>query len=410
MAGVAEHLSTCRDCRHEYAQVRDVSGPTGTLSFEWNSWLIDEHLEYGQKQSYVEGLMDVDDLEIARRHLEVCLRCREEIAAFIEDHRANESEFSRRQIAGDVVGESARPSYWRRGGLWSPLRAAALVLLTLSLAGLTASIGWTFWRGRSESDVVNTEAGPKPGPSVGAIVAPTVAADSRRVGVRAREARALRMTLSDQGRQLVLESRVRGVTGANDSELEAITGALLAEDISLPQVLLDLWGAEGSLRGPRRAAFELLRPRRELVRDTQPEFRWAALKDATRYEVFVADSRHSTVLTSGRLAADVREWRPSVPLIRGEAYSWTVSAYVRGEELISPTPADAEWKFRIMEDEGLKELTQFESRSRSHLARGVLYARVGLITEAESELQKLLSENPGSTAVRKLLERVQSWR
>ncbi|MEP7272495.1 MAG: hypothetical protein ABI882_13410 [Acidobacteriota bacterium] len=426
MVRVAEHLSSCRDCRAEYSLLRTAGGVAGTrdgtLNFGWRLWLEAEHLEYEQKKSYAEGLMAVDDLEIAERHLEICARCRDEFAGFVADRRVNESEFSHRYVGHDDGEASSRRHYWRLGGLWSPLRAAALVLLALGVAGLTAFLvsdwkDFSPWRGGLVPQIATRTSGPVVEPSVvptiaGQGVTSEVTDDPRRSAAHGRNAalRGLRMTLNDQGRQLVLESRVRGVTGANDSELDAITGALVAEEISLPRVIADLWGAEGSLRGPRRAAFELLRPRREVVRDTQPVFRWASLKDAASYEVFVADSRHAVVLTSGRLPADAREWRPPAPLIRGEAYSWTVSAHVRGEEMISPTPADAEWKFRVMEEKDLRELNRFESRTESHLARGILFARLGLVTEAEGELQKLLSENPDSTAVRKLLQRVQSWR
>ena len=134
------------------------------------------------------------------------------------------------------------------------------------------------------------------------------------------------------------------------------------------------------------------------------------MKDASGYQVFIVDSKRAAVLASARLGPEVRQWRPGTPLVRGEAYSWSVSASIRGEEVISPGPAEAEWKFRVLAENEHRRLRRIEARTNSHLARGVLYARAGLISEAQSELQMLLDENQDSGAVRRLLERVRSWR
>jgi hypothetical protein len=219
-----------------------------------------------------------------------------------------------------------------------------------------------------------------------------------------------RVTLSDHGHKVVVEPRITGLSGANDAQLEAITEALIAEDIPLPTVVADLWGSEGALRGERVNPFDLLRPRREVVRDMRPTFRWAPLRDASSYQVFIVDSKRVTVFSSGRLPAEITTWRPASSLVRGESYWWSVSATVRGEEVISPGPSEAEWKFGVLSEVEHQRLKRIEERTDSHLARGVLYARAGLISESERELQKLLEENQDSTTVRKLLERVRSWR
>lgn len=219
-----------------------------------------------------------------------------------------------------------------------------------------------------------------------------------------------RVTLSDHGRKVVVEPRITGLSGANDAQLETITAALVAEDIPLPAIIANLWGSEGALRGERVNPFDLLRPRREVVRETRPSFRWATLKDASSYQVFVVDSKRAAVFSSGRLSPDVTSWKAVAPLVRGEAYSWTVSATVRGEEVISPGTAEAEWKFSVLSEAEYQRLRRIEERTDSHLARGVLYAKAGLISESERELQKLLDENQDSTTVRKLLARVKSWR
>jgi len=58
----------------------------------------------------------------------------------------------------------------------------------------------------------------------------------------------------------------------------------------------------------------------------------------------------------------------------------------------------------------LRAVTRLQKLTNSHLARGIVYARAGLVSEAERELSELMKENAGSREVRKLLDRVRSWR
>jgi len=50
------------------------------------------------------------------------------------------------------------------------------------------------------------------------------------------------------------------------------------------------------------------------------------------------------------------------------------------------------------------------STPSSHLALGIFYARVGLVTDAEREFQKLIQLNPQSDLPRKLLQSVRNLR
>jgi hypothetical protein len=78
-----------------------------------------------------------------------------------------------------------------------------------------------------------------------------------------------------------------------------------------------------------------------------------------------------------------------------------------GEELISPRTPAPRAKFRVLEVSADEELRRLEaSVPESHLARGVLYARAGLVEEAEAEFRKLAALNPRSPVARKLLRSV----
>jgi hypothetical protein len=66
-------------------------------------------------------------------------------------------------------------------------------------------------------------------------------------------------------------------------------------------------------------------------------------------------------------------------------------------------------KFAILSSNDLNELNQLK-KSNSHLALGVFYAKVGLVTEAEREFEKLIQLNLQSELPRKLLQSVRNLR
>jgi hypothetical protein len=86
-----------------------------------------------------------------------------------------------------------------------------------------------------------------------------------------------------------------------------------------------------------------------------------------------------------------------------------VTALIDGKEIVSPSASAPEVKFAILSGNDLNELNQLK-KTDSHFALGVFYARVGLVSEAEREFQKLIQLNPQSELPRKLLQSVRSGR
>jgi hypothetical protein len=119
--------------------------------------------------------------------------------------------------------------------------------------------------------------------------------------------------------------------------------------------------------------------------------------DAIEQAHRLADGYNRQSLRVLRQLRDLRRYAPVV--IKN---TWTVMAVVDGKEIVSPGPSAPEMKFQILSMSNLKELNQLK-RTRSHLALGVFYTRVGMIAEAEREFQKLLRLNPNSKAVGHLL-------
>jgi hypothetical protein len=169
-------------------------------------------------------------------------------------------------------------------------------------------------------------------------------------------------------------------------------------------------GAEGGTRGTgEKAPFDILGPDRTVVESDRPLFRWAALRGATSYAVAVFDQRLNQVAQSGPLSAT--EWKPPRRLRRGEIYFWQVAAVLDGKEMVSPGAGAPEAKFAVVgraESEALRRARlSFPGR---HLTLGVLYARAGLLEQAEREFRALVETNSESPAALNLLRSVREMR
>jgi len=104
-------------------------------------------------------------------------------------------------------------------------------------------------------------------------------------------------------------------------------------------------------------------------------------------------------------------WRPPIRLNRGQVYSWEVMAFKDGQEITAPTAPAPRARFRVLRLAEVKDLIEARGREpRSHLALGVICARMGLVNEAETEFNILVKQNPDSVLARRLLAEVKSWR
>jgi hypothetical protein len=186
-----------------------------------------------------------------------------------------------------------------------------------------------------------------------------------------------------------------------------IASALVAEKIAAPAVLNSLAPESTILRGNGNtgAPFRLLSPGRIVIIESSPIFKWGQLAGASAYRVYVLDARGHQVAKSEDLSSAITEWRPIAPLNRGDIYSWVVIAIVDGKEIVSPGAAAPAMKFQVLTASDLEKLNELKA-THSHLALGVFYARVGLLSEAEHEFQELVRLNPDAKATKTLLRSV----
>jgi hypothetical protein len=150
----------------------------------------------------------------------------------------------------------------------------------------------------------------------------------------------------------------------------------------------------------------VLAPVAEVVSETRPNFRWQPLPGATGYSVAIFDAGLNAVQISSTLHAT--QWQPVQPLQRGHFYQWQVTATMKdGTTVISPRPPSAEAKIQILEQAAADELERFrQAHPDAHLLLGILYAREGMLTEGETELAQVPSDDPRHDTAQILLESI----
>lgn len=225
----------------------------------------------------------------------------------------------------------------------------------------------------------------------------------------------LLVALNDAGGRIALgaQGNVRGLESLSPSAQQAVRQSLQTQRADTPRTLGALAGANngvlmsGSATTPNEGVpFSFISPVGKVVRDSQPTLRWRPFAGATSYTVAVVDANFRVVAQSEQLSAT--EWTPPKSLPRGANYSWQVTAlHPDGTEVVSPVAPAPQAKFRVLEQSALDDITQLETSGvQSHLARGVLYARAGLLNEAATEFESLVKANPRSPLARKLLNSV----
>jgi hypothetical protein len=101
----------------------------------------------------------------------------------------------------------------------------------------------------------------------------------------------------------------------------------------------------------------------------------------------------------------------SEPLKRGEVYLWQVKAIKDGRTVVTPSPPAPSAKFLVLGRAESDELSRARrDYGSSHLTLGLLYARSGLLDDAERELRALQRINPNSELARQLLKQIRELR
>ncbi|MCP9494825.1 MAG: zf-HC2 domain-containing protein [Pyrinomonadaceae bacterium MAG19_C2-C3] len=225
------------------------------------------------------------------------------------------------------------------------------------------------------------------------------------------------MSLNDGGRTVGLDraGRLTGLEDVPNDYRQAVERALREQQLETSPDLAALINRKGRLRSGNddEESFALVNPVGTLTRTPRPAFRWQALDGAIGYTVRIYDADLKLIATSPPLV--MTHWTPPAPLAPGRIYSWQVTATKDDEDdvrqaVIAPAPQSPEARFQVLSESQTAEVRRAERiAGDSHLLRAVVYARFGLLGEAENELRKLRAANPRSTATRRLSEKLRPF-
>ena len=409
-----DHLSTCSDC---FARLGDdrrelLSLMVGGLTLQGET--AREHLTFEQMSDYVDGRLERIDEAALEGHVRDCKLCENEVRDLLSvKEQVNEN-------AGRVYAPSLRP-FVRPVSSVSPRRPKFLMPLQIA-AGLAAVLllAWAISLPlRSQIADLRAQVEQLQRSNEDLTTQSTAAREMEREleDLKRRNADLQRdyegaaqiaVSLSDGDGRVTLDRQgiLKGVEALSAEDQKAVREALVRQRVELPSGVRSLAGQSGTLMGlDDRSAYGLVSPVGTVVQGDRPTLRWRPLAGATSYVATIYARGFKVVATSGSMAAT--EWAVPTPLERGGTYSWQVRAVVDGKETVMPPPQAPEARFKVLERARLAEIERArKAYARSHLALGVLYAKLGLLDDAEHELRALLDANPKSPVAERLLRSV----
>lgn len=409
LAAAAVHTSVCQSCHNQF--VEELKRQRGSLRFNFTLepkfWFQHDHVDFDQLVALADKTVDRDTEEIINIHLRTCETCREDARSFLAFRGASAGEI---KVSYGPIG--CEPTVNETGVRWweriqeKPVYAIAAIVL-LAIAVLSGVIALSRRSGPHEA---NRQDQPSPGIERG----PTSPLSTPNVsGPSSVNDSAIVATLKDGGGDVTIDrnGRVTGLDEISEHSHQYIARVVLSEQIEPSDVLRRLAGEQSGLRGGDNGAqgFRLLYPVRRVVAEKRPTFRWESLPGVSSYQVFLMDANGNHVGQSEALPPTKTRWQARASLDRGQIFTWMVIAEVNGKRVVSPSASAPETKFAVLSAVDLEELSQLK-KSKSHLALGVFYARVGFLNEAELEFQHLVEVNPQSELSRKLLQSVRKIR
>lgn len=223
------------------------------------------------------------------------------------------------------------------------------------------------------------------------------------------------LVLHDGGRTLTLDAtgHLTGTDGLSAAEQAALQRALTTGQIEWPETLQALHSAAANPPANPTNTTDaaqswstsqaLQSPVNQVLADPHPVFRWKPLVGASSYRVTITDltDQGREVFTSYPRTS--LRWSAPKPLTRGHLYRWQVTAQFEQQEIVAPTSNAPEVRFSILSQAQFNEMTRAQQKfADQHLPLALSYARLGLLREAEAELEALSAANLAQPAIQKL--------
>ncbi|PYP83487.1 MAG: hypothetical protein DMF61_22970 [Blastocatellia bacterium AA13] len=396
-----DHMAACDACYYRFTEGEDLDGHYDFILSEMREAEHETapHLRYEEMVAYVNGQNDGADGDVSRTHLEECAQCDSDVA----DLRLFKSTIG----GADHPKTVSQGAFGKQGfgirALQLSLAAAASVLLVLGAVWLATATLRSRVDGlqgdlaqiRSADETLREQ-----------LSEDRAARELQAVSSSATSSTASAMvTLKDGVSEITFDgkSALSGLESVPNKFLEPVKSALRSGRLSIPAVLFKGYGGGVTRSGAGvEEPFHLIAPAKITVASNRPAFRWTPMQGAERYIVYVRDSASDEQIESGPLTSP--EWTPDKPLASGRVYSWSVEALKDGQRYYAPSAESPSVVFKILEGTKAQELEQAKRASHnSHLLMSVLYAREGLITEAQKELRALKAENPRSDQVKSFI-------
>ncbi|MBK9316453.1 MAG: zf-HC2 domain-containing protein [Acidobacteria bacterium] len=368
---IAAHLEACPSCRERFAMV-DAPKWSG-LPLDPEACLREDHLEFDQISEYLDGNLDAEDREVIEAHVKICRACDEDLNSLRVFRIETEPAMKKRYYESRLLSKLANIGVAQ--GI--PRPAVAIGALGAMLI-IVAAVWYLISRMSPEPAIVIN-------PPEKTVTPEPVKDSIKKTDVE----QGYSVALMDGGRRVGLDAdgRLIGFGRIPEGLESEVERALGGRALRLNPELENLREPEGAVRSAPGGAepLRLIGPMATLVRQQRPLFRWTKQEGATRYIVTIVDDRFNPVAESAPLAA--LEWRPEVELERGRVYQWQVTAF-NGDD-----PVESRLRqiglFKVIGAGELGSITKGEAGVDSALVRAVLYAKAGLLEDAERELRKL---------------------
>ncbi len=408
---VSDHLAVCEECRLQVEEVVDdeatfLSLKSGVFDEAEEGSLVAEgiHLTFEQMADYVDETIASRERQVVEEHLVWCELCE----TAVDDLRAFKEQVTPEleQEGSLILIGTATESRWHRllAAMISFQPKSAVLVFGSALAILLVTIGWLAslalpgMKNKTEVAVIPHSPGVSPS------VLPPSTLESPAAVIIAR--------INDGEGQITLDEsgKLSGVDHLPPDYQQMVKKALTHQRIERSQLLSGSTQPGVRSRGEgdtRSAKFSVIEPVGAIILSNRPTFRWTKLDGATGYMVEVYDEFFNRLISSPQITQ--HSWTAPRSLKRDGTYYWQVKALKDGQEFKSPRPPAPQAKFRILDEATADELAKARrAYASSHLMLGLLYARAGLLDEAELEFKTLLNNNPDSALGQRLLRQVQN--
>lgn len=409
----SDHLGDCSFCRELVERALGSDAAYLTLKSEVFSDSIGAdvsqidiaHLTFEQTANYVDGLVAVKELSDVKAHLMICEQCIVAVNDLLsfKDTLYTEPEKKNRRLASLIAIKSfLRQSTNAIASLFN--KSPALVFRSTLTVLLLIITGLMIWRmlpvKKKTNDITQTS------PSQ---IKPTMTPFSPATPTQKGLEGVLLAKLNDGDGQIELahNGKLSGAEYLPSNYQQMIKKALIDQQLEKSSLLTGL-GRSGGGRPVIRGSeigdldFFAIEPVGKVIIIDHPSFRWSPLAGATSFVVEIYDKNFALVATSPKISGS--GWKVRQALRRGDLYSWQVKAVKDEKEFITPRAPAPQAKFFILDQTRANEIVKIRQKyPTSHLALALLYAKSGLLNEAELELRLLHKNNPKSVVVNRLL-------